>query len=71
MFIVLSSIVNVKEREIPITFLLVVIIYIGGEVMNGFKEDNISQFGYIIGGFCGGFLGYLFNKATVNKSQIS
>ena len=71
MFIVLSSIVNVKEREIPITFLLVVIIYIGGEVINGFKEDNISQFGHIIGGFCGGFLGYLFNKATVNKSQIS
>jgi len=35
MFILLSSFVNFKKGRIPITFILVVIIYLGGEVMNG------------------------------------
>jgi membrane associated rhomboid family serine protease len=62
MFIVLSSIVNVKQKEIPLTFIFIVLIYIGGELFNGFDNDNISQFGHVLGGFCGGVLGFLFNK---------
>ena len=62
MFIVLSSIVNVKQKEIPLTFIFIVIIYIGGELFNGFNNDNISQFGHILGGICGGGLGFMFNK---------
>ena len=62
MFIVLSSIVNVKQKEIPLTFIFIVIIYIGGELFNGLANDNISQFGHILGGVCGGALGFLFNK---------
>jgi membrane associated rhomboid family serine protease len=62
MFIVLVSIVNVKQKEIPITFIFIVLIYIGGELFNAFNEDNISQFGHILGGICGGALGFLFNR---------
>lgn len=62
MFIVLSSIVNMKEKEIPLTFIFVTLIYLGGEVVDSFAKDNISQFGHIFGGLCGGVLGYLFNK---------
>ena len=62
MFIVLSSIVNVKQKEIPLTFIFIVLIYIGGELFNGLGNDNISQFGHIFGGLCGGGLGFLFNK---------
>ena len=62
MFIVLSSIVNVKQKEVPLTFIFIVIIYIGGELFNGFNNDNISQFGHVLGGICGGALGFLLNK---------
>jgi membrane associated rhomboid family serine protease len=62
MFIVLSSIVNVKQKEIPLTFLFIVSIYIGDELLNAFNDDNISQFGHIIGGVCGGALGFLFSQ---------
>jgi rhomboid protease GluP len=64
MFIVLSSIVNVKQKEIPLTFIFIVVIYIGGELFNGFNDDNISQFGHVLGGVCGGVLGFLFNKKS-------
>ncbi|MBR7000551.1 MAG: rhomboid family intramembrane serine protease [Lachnospiraceae bacterium] len=60
MLIILSSISNVKNGEIPITFILVVIIFIGGEVVDCFKDDNVSQLAHIVGGICGGALGAAF-----------
>ena len=60
MLIILSSISNVKSGEIPITFILVVIIFIGGEVVDCFKDDDISQLAHIVGGICGGALGAVF-----------
>lgn len=62
MFIILSSIVNVKQREIPLSFIFIALIYLGGEVLNSFEEDNISQFGHIAGGLCGGVFGYLRHR---------
>ncbi len=62
MFIVLASVVNIKEKEIPLTFLFIVIIYIGGELVKSFDQDNISQFGHILGGVCGGVFGFLLRK---------
>jgi membrane associated rhomboid family serine protease len=64
MFIVLASIVNMKSMEVPLTFIFIVLIYIGGEIVNSFNNDNISQFGHIFGGICGGGLGYFFNKES-------
>lgn len=63
MMILLSSIVNMRGRGIPLTLILVGIVYIGNEVMNGiFSNDNVSQITHIIGGLCGCMLGYYFNK---------
>jgi len=61
MFIILSSIINMKSKEVPLTFIFIVLIYLGQEVVNSFVDDNVSQFGHIFGGLCGGGLGYLFN----------
>ena len=59
MMIILSSISNVKGGSIPLTFILVGALYIGTEVMNSFDPtDNISQFGHILGGICGGVFGF-------------
>ena len=61
--ILLSSLTNFKTGEIPVSFLLVVIIYIGKEIFSGIMiNDNISNFTHIIGGFVGGIYGYILNN---------
>lgn len=62
-FILLSSIVSVQEGQIPLTFILVMIIYIGGEIYSGiFVKDNIANLTHILGGLVGSSLGFLMNK---------
>jgi GlpG protein len=57
MLIILSSISNVKSGEIPITFIIVCVIFIGGQIVDSFKADSISQLAHIVGGICGGCFG--------------
>nr|WP_054847094.1 rhomboid family intramembrane serine protease [Acetivibrio straminisolvens] len=65
MFILLSSFVNFEKGRIPITFILVVVIYLGGEVMNGiFAKDNISQLAHLVGGVCGSVFGFKWGEKT-------
>ena len=58
MFIILSSITSMGQKRIPLTFILVVFIFLGGEVISGFRIDNISQFSHIIGGLTGAIAGW-------------
>lgn len=62
MFIVLSSLVNVKKRTVPLTFLLVCGIFLGNEFALSFEEDNVSQFAHILGGICGSVFGFFRAK---------
>ena len=63
MFIILSSVVSRKEGTIPLTFILIVLLYLGQEVMRIFNDDSISQFAHIIGGLCGGAFGFYSPKS--------
>ena len=64
-FILLSSFTGFKEGEIPITFILVAVFFIGQQVYEGLTiQDNISNMAHIVGGIVGGLLGYGLNKAT-------
>ncbi len=59
MFILLSSLTNFKSGHIPLTFLLVVGIFLGNELLNILHtEDGISQFAHIMGGVCGSVFGF-------------
>lgn len=63
MMIMMSSFTSLKSGTIPLTFILILILYLGQEVSSAiFVKDNISQFTHIIGGMSGGFLGYTLNK---------
>lgn len=63
MMIILSSVTSVKEGKIPLTLIVVVILYLGEQVAAGiFSADNISQLTHIVGGLCGGIFGMLMNK---------
>jgi membrane associated rhomboid family serine protease len=58
MMILLASFTNFNKGEIPLTFILVLILYVGRELINSFKSDNISEFAHIVGGFCGSLFGF-------------
>ena len=62
-FIVLASFTGFNEGEIPLTFILVVIIFIGQQVYEGIMiQDNISNMAHIVGGIVGAGVGYGLNK---------
>ncbi|MCR4691906.1 MAG: rhomboid family intramembrane serine protease [Lachnospiraceae bacterium] len=65
-FIVLASFTGFKDGEIPLTFILVVVIFIGQQIFEGLTiQDDISNTGHIIGGAVGSVTGYLLNKKKI------
>ncbi len=75
MMILLGSFTNSQSGYIPLTFILVVILYLGREIFQSIGNDNISQFAHIIGGVCGGIFGFILNgqpnqKSSINSSDI-
>lgn len=66
--ILLSSFTSFKEGKIPVTFILVAVIYIGQQVYDGFfVNDNVSNLTHILGGIVGSGLGFVMNKNKMNK----
>ena len=72
MMILLSSFTNFNRGEIPLTFILVLILYLGRELFNSFGNftdsggNNISQFAHIVGGFIGSLFGFFRKRAPMN-----
>ena len=61
-FILLVSFTNVREGEIPLTVILVALIFIGQQVYEGiFVRDNVSNLSHILGGVVGAVAGYTLN----------
>ena len=58
MYIVLSSLLNSRGKEIPFTFILIVLFYLGQEIYSSFQKDNISHFAHLFGGAMGAFWGF-------------
>ena len=58
-----------EEGSIPLTFILVAVLYIGEQIYQGvFIDDDVSNFTHILGGVCGAVLGYYLNKGKLRKS---
>ena len=67
-FILLSSFTGFKDREIPLTFILVAVIFIGQQVYEGIMlKDNISNLSHVLGGVVGSAMGYLLNKNGIKR----
>lgn len=62
MMILLVSFANIQEKEIPLTFILIVILYLAREFINSFQTNTISEFAHIAGGVCGSLFGFLKPK---------
>ena len=62
-FILLTSFTGFHEGEIPVTVILVALIFIGQQVYEGiFVKDNISNLSHIIGGIVGAAVGFVLNR---------
>ncbi|WP_026493543.1 rhomboid family intramembrane serine protease [Butyrivibrio sp. XPD2002] len=62
-FILMTSFTGFKEGEIPLTFILVTVVFIGQQVYEGiFLQDNVSNLTHILGGIVGAVVGYRLNK---------
>lgn len=62
-FILLASFTQYKDGTLPITFIVVAVLYIGNQIYDGlFISDNVSNITHIIGGVIGTFFGLILNK---------
>lgn len=68
MLIILSSFTRIRAGFIPITFLLIVALFLGREIVDAFSNDSISQFAHIAGGICGSIFGFLKNEEEATQS---
>lgn len=66
MLILLISFTNIRSGEIPLTFILVVLLFLAKEIISIFETNNISEFAHIVGGICGGLFGFFFGS----KNQV-
>ena len=62
-FILMTSFTSFRKGEIPITFILVAIVYLGQQIYDGlFVQDNISNMAHIVGGVVGAVSGFVMRK---------
>lgn len=60
MMILLASTANIRQGDIPLTFIAVAVIYLGGEIVNAIqKEDQVSQMAHLVGGVVGAIFGFV------------
>ena len=67
-FILITSFTGFNEGEIPLTVILVAVIFIGQQVYEGiFLQDDVSNLSHIIGGLVGAVIGYNLNMKKKQK----
>jgi rhomboid protease GluP len=59
MMILLVSFTNIRQGEVPLTFILIVILFLTQEVVDSVREDSVAQFAHISGGVIGSLFGFL------------
>ena len=71
MLILMASFTNIRQGKLPITVLLVAVLYIGNEIILGlFRTDNISRISHIVGGLCGAAFGVVYYLGKFKRRDI-
>lgn len=64
-FILLSSITGYKENVIPLSFILITVIYIGGQLYGWIiVKDDVSNVTHILGGVVGAIMGFRTRESS-------
>lgn len=68
MLIMLASLSGMKNGRIPLTLVLVALLYLGQEVYSIlFVQDSVANFMHIVGGACGTAFGFLAGKKRLRS----
>lgn len=59
MMILLTSFTTISRNRIPLSFILILILYIGRELLGSGENQNIATFAHIAGGLCGSLFAFL------------
>ncbi len=70
MMILLASTANIRQGEIPLTFIAIAVIYLGGEIVRAFDNDNVSQTAHLIGGATGAVFGFLSARGGPTTGKL-
>ena len=62
MMILLISFTNIRQGEIPLTFILILALYLTREILGTFEQNTISEVAHIVGGVCGSLFGFMRPK---------
>lgn len=62
MLIFLAAAAGQQGGRVPLTLILVAVIYLGREIIGLFSADSVSQLSHIVGGLCGIALGLGWNR---------
>ncbi len=59
LLIILGSYTRARSGAVPLTFIVVAVLFLGNEIWQSFtRDDNIAHFAHIIGGLVGGLYGH-------------
>ena len=62
-FLLIASLTLREDRTIPVTFILLALLYFGTEIYDAVTvKDNVFQLGHVGGGVIGAALGFLLNR---------
>ncbi len=71
MMILLASTANIRAGEIPMTFIAIACVYLGGEIVSEFRNnDNVSHFGHLVGGSVGAIFGFIGARTKAAKPVV-
>lgn len=66
--ILLSSFTNIRSGDIPITFLLIVALYLVKELVESFTPSPIANLAHVAGGIIGALFGFIFARREPAKA---
>lgn len=70
MMILLASMANVRAGEIPLTLIIIAVVFMGGELVAEFRaNDGISHTAHLVGGATGAAFGFLGARPRKAKSD--
>lgn len=65
MLIIYLSVANISNDEIPLSFILVVVLYLGGQLIQIWENNSVSAFAHLTGGIIGGIFGFIENTSGI------
>lgn len=62
MMIVLASFGGARGKGVPLSFIVVIVMYLAMQINSALQANNISEMTHILGALCGAYIGFKFRR---------